>query len=86
MNRKHSTAARQPASPPAESRSVGAAVDLVCRAIDLSRVAYMATSDLTGERHRDALATCLDEVDVLLIEAKAILYENIMAAREGGAS
>lgn len=46
----------------------------------------MATSDLTGERHRDALATCLDEVDGLLIEAKAILDANIMAAREGGAA
>lgn len=66
-----------------ESNPVHDAADLIRRALDLNGIAFLATEGISNERARGAFETCLDEINTMLIEAKAILCANII--KGGGA-
>lgn len=67
----------------AETRSVPDAIDLLCQAISLNELAFMAVEDISDRRQKGAFAVGLDRINVMLEDVKAILYANL--AKEGGA-
>ena len=63
---------------PDETRDIGDAIDLLCRAIRLNELIFMASESIAKE----AITTGCDMLDIMLEEVKAVLYANI--ERNGG--
>lgn len=69
---------------PEDTRDIGDACDVLCRAIYLNEVLFMAGGSQSDRKLANAITTQCDFINDLLMDAKAILYANI--EREGGAS
>lgn len=57
----------------AETRTAVDAVDLLCQAISLNELAFLAVDGIPDQRVKGAFATGLDRIDDILREVKAIL-------------
>lgn len=60
-----------------ETRDVGDACDVLCRAIYLNEVLFMAGESLPDPLLANAITTQCDFINDLLEDAKSILYANI---------
>lgn len=69
---------------PVETRDIGDAIDLLCRAISLNELIFMAGESIAIRDMKEAITTGADVIDDVLAEVKAILYANI--ERKGGAA
>lgn len=69
---------------PEETRDIGDAIDLLCRAISLNELIFMAGESIAIRDMKEAITTGADVIDDVLGEVKAILYANV--ERKGGAA
>lgn len=69
---------------PEETRDIGDAINLLCRAISLNELIFMAGESIAIRDMKEAITTGADVIDDVLGEVKAILYANI--ERKGGAA
>lgn len=67
---------------PADTRDIGDAIDLLCRAISLNELIFMAGESIAIRDLKEAITTGADVIDGVLEEVKAILYANV--ERKGG--
>jgi len=70
---------------PAGARDIGDAIDLLCRAISLNELMFMAAHDIELHGKREAMSTGADVINGMLEEAKAILYANAEMPARGRA-
>ena len=62
---------------PEETRDIGDAIDLLCRAISLNELLFMAGESIAIREMKEAITTGADVIDDVLGEVKAILYANV---------
>lgn len=60
-----------------ETRDIGDAIDLLCRAMSLNHLMFMAGEGLAIHDTREAITTGADVISDVLVEVKAILYANL---------
>jgi hypothetical protein len=69
---------------PEETRDTSDAIDLLCRAISLNELIFMASEGIPSRSTKEAITTGADVLNGILGEVKAILLANI--ERKGGAT